>query len=403
MHIGNQTTSANEGYHSGLKSSDLGPNGNDPMHITAMKIVKMTDSKEGEKSQKAAYDSNSTYGKAKDRKRTVQQFSTVCNSNVSKEYASSVDFFQFRANEYTFLVKYDYDKVDNDETGGGSKKGEWSVDDTKKLEALRGTFLGKGKGTTPEYKTILHESMKYIIPRFEHTRVVELKKLPDGTWVIVCSCGLFKTMGYACRHMYKVLKRDPTSSDAKIRWHNGYCEDYGRNNELTKAYMELRSVNLPGVSVTDNEVTLIKTSMQIGCGERDEGFFSRSLNKLCLRGRSTFWHENADRFHQVLQGVTHYIVKAAANTAPTQESDTAPMIAGLAATCFGPARMIHSTSVRAVPSQSVSATQNSSSSVPMDDTGVDSSGDSNARKLSEKFLPRYQHICKYAESCGDEG
>jgi hypothetical protein len=27
----------------------------------------------------------------------------------------------------------------------------------------------------------------------------------------------------------------------------------------------------------------------------------------------------------------------------------------------------------------------------------------NARKLSEKFLPRYQHVCKYAESCGDNG
>eukprot|EP00985_Skeletonema_marinoi_P014207 scaffold7169_cov62-Skeletonema_marinoi.AAC.1 len=84
-----------------------------------------------------------------------------------------------------------------------------------KIETLREKVLGKGNGTTPDYAQILLESMKYIIPRFERTRVVKLIQLPDGTWILVCSCGLFKQMGYACRHKYKLLRRDPKSSDAK--------------------------------------------------------------------------------------------------------------------------------------------------------------------------------------------
>ena len=81
--------------------------------------------------------------------------------------------------------------------------------------------------------------MKYIIPRFERTRVVKLVQMPDGTWVLVCSCRLLKTRGHACRHVYKVLKRHPVLSDANVRWQNGYCQHYGRNDELTDAYMDL--------------------------------------------------------------------------------------------------------------------------------------------------------------------
>eukprot|EP00975_Prorocentrum_lima_P007226 1551815-Prorocentrum_lima.AAC.1 len=84
------------------------------MHVTAEKLVKLSGSKEVEKSQRAAYDSNATYGKAKDRKGTVQQFSTFCNNKISSESESSADFFQFRAEENTFFIKHNYDKVDMD-------------------------------------------------------------------------------------------------------------------------------------------------------------------------------------------------------------------------------------------------------------------------------------------------
>jgi hypothetical protein len=85
--------------------------------------------------------------------------------------------------------------------------------------------------------------MKYIIPRFERTRVVKLVQMPDGTWVLVCS-RLLKTRGHACRHVYKVLKRHPALSDANVRWQNGYGQHYGRNDELTDAFMDLCSRKL---------------------------------------------------------------------------------------------------------------------------------------------------------------
>lgn len=425
MNIGNATTGASEGYHSGIKKSHLGSNANDPMHVTAEKLVKLSGSKEVEKSQRAAYDSNATYGKAKDRKGTVQQFSTFCNNKISSESESSADFFQFRADENTFFIKQNYDKVDmdaaeelgisveeynailcKDESAAAvTKEVELSEEDTMKIETLREKVLGKGNGTTPDYAQILLESMKYIIPRFERTRVVKLIQLPDGTWILVCSCGLFKQMGYACRHKYKLLRRDPKSSDAKVRWNNGYCEDYGSNDELTSAYMALRSANLPGIPVTDEEAASIKASMQVGSGDKHEDFFRRSLNKLCLRGEKTFWHENADRFQDALQNVAFCVPiqnsVAHGNTAspfPTRGDTNVPTFAGLPSTSFGPTKMIHSTGTRMVPSQREELANEDNVNAE-----IDICWDSNAKDLSERFLPCYETICKYAEACGDDG
>ena len=64
--------------------------------------------------------------------------------------------------------------------------------------------------------------------------------------------------------------------------------------------MNIGNANLPGIPVTDEEAASIKASMQVGSGDKHEDFFRRSLNKLCLRGEKTFWHENADRFQDVL-------------------------------------------------------------------------------------------------------
>jgi hypothetical protein len=117
---------------------------------------------------------------------------------------------------------------------------------------------------------------------------------------IVCSCRLLKKRGHACRHVYKVLKRHPALSDANVRWQNGYCQHYGRNDELTDAYMDLRSRKLHGVVVTDEEVTSITSSMHVGSGDREKSYFLRSYNKLYLRGDNTFWHENHARLCHIL-------------------------------------------------------------------------------------------------------
>ena len=169
--------------------------------------------------------------------------------------------------------------------------------------------------------------------------------------------------------------------------------------------MALRSANLPGIPVTDEEAASIKASMQVGSGDKHEDFFRRSLNKLCLRGEKTFWHENADRFQDALQNVAFCVPiqnsVAHGNTAPpfpTRGDTDVPTFAGLPSTSFGPTKMIHSTGTRMVPSQREELANEDNVNAE-----IDICGDSNAKDLSERFLPRYETICKYAEACGDDG
>ena len=63
--------------------------------------------------------------------------------------------------------------------------------------------------------------------------------------------------------------------------------------------MNIRDAELPGIIVTNDEVTSIKSRMHVGCGDRDKHYFLRSYKKLCLRGSDTFWHENAARLRHV--------------------------------------------------------------------------------------------------------
>jgi hypothetical protein len=51
-----------------------------------------------------------------------------------------------------------------------------------------------------------------------------------------------------------------------------------------------------GIPLTPEEVAHIKSRHAIKSGDKDEEYFTRSLNKLHLRGRDNFWQKNADRF-----------------------------------------------------------------------------------------------------------
>lgn len=202
LHMGNVTTSASEGYHRGLKKAALGPTPNDDLYIAAKKIIELANLREDEKSKKAAFDANASFGKADDRERTVQDFSTFCNDRLSTESKSSDDYLQFRTAEDTFLVKCDYDKFDLDvdqdlgmsideinaefdkEEENAAKEAELNEAETKKLDMLKDRLVGNGTSVAAEYRTMLRESMKYIIPRFERTRVVKLVQMPEGTWVL---------------------------------------------------------------------------------------------------------------------------------------------------------------------------------------------------------------------------
>jgi len=185
-----------------LKKAALGPTPNDDLCIAAKKIIDLANLREDEKSKKAAFDANASFGKADDRERTVQDFSTFCNDRLSTESKSSDDYLQFRTAEDTFLVKCDYDKFDLDvdqdlgmsideinaefdkEEENAAKEAELNEAETKKLDMLKDRLVGNGTSVAAEYRTMLRESMKYIIPRFERTRVVKLVQMPEGTWVL---------------------------------------------------------------------------------------------------------------------------------------------------------------------------------------------------------------------------
>ncbi len=409
--LGNTTTSASEGYHRGIKNAAEGVRPCDPMHIVAKKLVKMAESSSNDKSQKASSDANSVYAKKKDREDTVTEFSNFANDNISEQFRDcEVRYLQRRVAENAFLVKRDYTKDDEknnmgihvdkcnaffNEHGTNSKEEEQlSEDDAKKLQQLRERMSGKGKLPTPEYKRMLTECMAYIIPRLERTRVVELKQLPDGTWVLVCCCPTFKNRGHACRHMYKVLKRSPNINDAHIRWQNHYSEDYGRNDQLTNEYLKLRSINLLGIPLSSDDVNRIKSSMSVGCGEKDGDYFNRSHGKLCIRGGNTFWSKNGERFKHVL-GNTLVCVPVEDQPSAMEPPSTSSTRACSAhtppqtttVTTFGPTEMVQSNSLFVVPSQT---------------TGNDVADDDNS--LSKKFHPRYETLCKMAKSAdGNEG
>jgi len=70
------------------------------------------------------------------------------------------------------------------EEENAAKEAELNEAETKKLDMLKDRLVGNGTSVAAEYRTMLRESMKYIIPRFERTRVVKLVQMPEGTWVL---------------------------------------------------------------------------------------------------------------------------------------------------------------------------------------------------------------------------
>ena len=78
--------------------------------------------------------------------------------------------------------------------------------------------------------------MKYVIPKFERTRVVKILTMGDGEHILVFGCPTCVKKGWACRHVFAVLERNLTVTDAKIRLHNGYAHHYGRDLVLSQYY-----------------------------------------------------------------------------------------------------------------------------------------------------------------------
>ncbi|KAL7524253.1 hypothetical protein ACHAXR_000492, partial [Thalassiosira sp. AJA248-18] len=262
MTLKKRTTGANEGTHRAMKKHANGPRPQDNLAESCAKINHMHENKERICMKKTARHDSSQYGKATDRMQRPVELSEYCNDKLSMEHREYSHYLIHRVGEMEFYVKRDYDKFDTSPQDDLSLEYQLcqqlldnienhlnDVDHTVEqsvLRKLREKLLGDRKGSMPEYRILLAEAMKYIIPRYEHTRIVKLIQTPSGDRVLTCSCFGFRKMGFACRHMYALLRRYPSARDAKIRWHVGYANNYGHDEDLTKHYINLRDkLSLP--------------------------------------------------------------------------------------------------------------------------------------------------------------
>ena len=81
----------------------------------------------------------------------------------------------------------------------------------------------------------------------------------------------------ACRHMYAMLQRHPTISDAKIRLQNGYTHEYGVNDASSVKSLKLRDKFAhPGVPLSVEDVARE--------GGQPLDFFKETLGKSSASG-----------------------------------------------------------------------------------------------------------------------
>ena len=268
MTLGNSTTGINEAEHRAYKKHVAGPLPQHDLAESRARVDKINEDKNERKMKKVAFDNNAVHAKAADREQHVQGLTDYASTRLRKEHDESHKYQAFRQSRFEFYVKRDYNTYDTspEEDCELPRRISQSVfnqlkaaksqlkkqDDKKRMERLTAKLMGDNKGNLPEYKQLLRLAMKYVIPRFENTHRVKIQQLSaDGDFVLVCDCKIFTKYGHGCRHVYRILKRRPLITDAKVRWHNGYALHYGIHKELSSHYLSLRdSFEMPGVPIS---------------------------------------------------------------------------------------------------------------------------------------------------------
>ena len=382
MTIGNCTTGINEAMHRVYKKHCQGPLPQHDIAESACRINLITDGQEDRKAKKVAFDNDAVFAKEDDRNQDVHGLSDFANKRLLSEYNESMKYLLYRSSSDEWLVKRDYDQFDTtpQEDLGTDKVSAalfQKLNDAKKskktkkvsksrMNILVKKLLGDNKGNLPEYRKLLALVIKYVVPRFENTRRVRVKRLSNGELVLVCSCRIFIKYGHACRCMYKVLKRAPILTDAKPRWHDGYALHYGVIDTMSSHYLQLRDTYdlMPGIPITQADFEAIThNGMGIEQGDAHVDYFMSSMDKLKLRGSNTYWHDIATKHPQLkLQcyGCTPTNDTAtttseyAAGCVPQSLDDRKqPAVGAIGSGPFGCSQAMRSTSGYMVPSQQV--------------------------------------------------
>ena len=413
MTMNNCTTCINEAEHRSYHHSALGPRPKHDIAESAGKISKLTDMKNAKKAKKTAFDINATFSKAEDRDAAAKDLSDYCNLCLGREVAQESKYEMFCSAEDSYYVKRNYDEYDtlpHEDLNLQINVCEQMTklldikavekSSRKKFRELKDKLLGFKRGALPEYLQILYKAMNHIIPRFEHTRRLNVIQWIDGEWLLTCSCRIYEKTGHACRHMYRLLKRTPKTTDAKVRWHIGYSHYYGVNASMSNMYRDMRdSFDMyPGIPITAEERKSMRDLCPVGYGTANRDYFERSLDKLYLRGNDSYWHSRGHCFPNIDQSCFgSYSGTSDSNVEDTIENDIESRKGSPVFTNDQPAgasQQMSSLSTYMVPSQTQpdSEEEDKNECVP-----------GNNRDSYVDFLPHYQRICKLADSQGQSG
>jgi hypothetical protein len=124
---------------------------------------------------------------------------------------------------------------------------------------------------------------KYVVSGYMRTRKVALVQSPGKSYWSY-SCLLFQKARYCCRHIYSVVDRPPTKTDAAIRWWTSYLLHYKRNDG--GLYRRLRqTANEQGA----RQVTSFVYNELEGRHSRSSSFFEEAWTRSILRTSGTYW------------------------------------------------------------------------------------------------------------------
>ena len=429
------TTSINEAWHRAMKRVEGGPRPNHELGESMQRINNRTKQNTTFKAKRAAFDPTAKPAKAEDHKKYDTGLTNHCNKYLHMSFKRASANEIYRLTETAWLVKRNHDLFppSAEEDLGKAvnycqsmldtmlEYSEQSTDPREKkcIQQMKDKLLGVKKGNIPQYRSLLDQAVKYVIPRFEQTYQVTIETQPNGEQMLICRGGNENAFrchwckhGRACDHMYRLLERSPTKRDALPRWHIDYLHFYGRDDTITQHYIKLRdNVRMRGVPLTDPEVRHIKSLFPVGQGSREKSFFTCSLDSLRLCGEETYWQKIKDRLPPHVQRCiplqTSELMHQDENEVGcVDEVDKEDGCIGNAdkvvddgesfrVCATGGNQMVHQSSEYMVPSQSPQLTQPDENS----DRHVEPQG----RNARDDFLHMYQTTCKFADSLGEEG
>ena len=259
--------------------------------------------------------------------------------------------------------------------------------------------------------------MKFVIPRFQHTRTVKIVLSKSGDYCLVCDCPIFRRFKWACPHVYSIIERFPTCNDAHIRWHRSYNHFYGRktlSREMSDQFVLMRDqYNLPGILLTEKEVCYIREGSEchpVGSGTKPLDFFLSTKDSLKIRGSDTYWHRQKNRLPDNLQASVQSLDVLFSDRGDNSEfgadndngsfgCDNSGLFEEVANDTHSAPPNIH------CPAGASSLTHDASKySVPSQDAAVQGLA-AIPQGLSAKmdYDPKFTTICKLADSLGQDG